>query len=234
MRIANLFKRKNTPSMRVEPTTPLSADPSPNERYHARNTIDALLANEKYDGWEKPENDDLLFGLIDTRLGADRRAHMLLADDNASDANDLIEALHEQYRRALSGLEPSLMSAEPAQRTASDNPSPLVPHEAPTSTESVETLLSRARVMEDAFGPLRQRDVEDLAELDSPPEILRLFAPAGYHATPARKRRALPPELTRRDHQAAGIDSPLSAPDAEFQHVTVPSANTPPENQQTS
>lgn len=230
MRIANLFKRKSAASMRVEPKTPLSADPSPNERCHARNTIDALLADEKYDGWEKPENDDLLFGLIDTRLGADRHAHVPLADGIASDVDDLIETLHEQYRRALIGLEPS----EPAQLTAADKPSPLLPHEAPTSTESVETLLSRARVMEDAFGPLRQADVDDLAALESPPEILRLFAPAGYHATPTRIRRALPPELTRRDHQAASIDSPLSAPDAEFQHVTPPSANTPPENQQTS
>jgi len=201
--------------MRVEPTTPLNADPSPNERYRARNTIDALLADGKYDAWQKPEDDELLFGLIGTRLGAERHARVPLANDMASDADDLIETLHEQYCRAMSGFEPSAARREPAQLAAEDKPSPMLPHEAPPSTETVEALLCRARVMEDAFGPLRGEDAHDLAVLDSPPEILRLFAPAGYHATTARKRRALPPEITRRDHQAAGIDSPLCAPDAE-------------------
>jgi hypothetical protein len=80
MRIADLFKRKSAASMRVEPKTPLNADPSPNERYRARNTIDALLADEKYDAQEKPEDADLLFDLIGTRLGADRHARVPLAD----------------------------------------------------------------------------------------------------------------------------------------------------------
>lgn len=43
------------------------------------------------------------------------------------------------------------------------------------------------------------------------PEILRLFAPPEFHAEAAHGAAALPP-LTRREHHALSVDSPLAAP----------------------
>jgi hypothetical protein len=79
---------------------------------------------------------------------------------------------------------------------------------------SIEALLSGARVLKDVFGPLGEGEMPGLADTEPVPEILRLFAPAEYHAAASRRPTALPPALARREHHALGIDSPLPAPDS--------------------
>ncbi|MET5115300.1 TagK domain-containing protein, partial [Burkholderia pseudomallei] len=52
----------------------------------------------------------------------------------------------------------------------------------------------------------------DPEDAEPVPEVLRLFAPAEYHAATARRPAGLPPALARREHQSLAIDSPLPAP----------------------
>lgn len=83
-----------------------------------------------------------------------------------------------------------------------------------TDMGSIEALLSGARVLKDVFGPLGDGDMAGLADVEPAPEILRIFAPAEYHAAASRRPTALPPALARREHHALGIDSPMLASDS--------------------
>ncbi|SPB15129.1 hypothetical protein NOV72_02358 [Caballeronia novacaledonica] len=76
--------------------------------------------------------------------------------------------------------------------------------------ESIEALLSGQRTLEDAFGQMTPG--HDDLEVDSVPEVLRLFAPVEYHAAEARRTAALPPALNRREHHVLSVDSAFVAP----------------------
>jgi hypothetical protein len=92
--------------------------------------------------------------------------------------------------------------------------SPDIRHEqraGPIGTESIETILSGTRVLEDVFGPLRNGEAPE-PEVEPVPEILRLFAPPEYGAAASRGMPALPPALARREHHSLSIDSPLPVP----------------------
>jgi hypothetical protein len=129
---------------------------------------------------------------------------------DAAAAPDLIDLLHDQYRRALDDPQASFADGwTTPEAVASDTSAELVYGQ--SSEEAVEALLAGGRSLEHAFGPLAKADAPDLAEAGPVPEILRLFAPAEYHAAVARRSPALPPTLARLEHQALGIDSPLIA-----------------------
>ncbi|WP_431825972.1 TagK domain-containing protein [Burkholderia sp. F1] len=165
---------------------------------------------------------DAVLDLIDAVIAADalasRQADDAIADATAADspmpARDLIHSLYEQYCGALENPQASLSAGWAAQMTAAHRPLPDLrgdAREGVDATDSIAGLLSGARVLDDAFGPLTPGDGPDPAATEPVPEILRLFAPAEYHATAARRQGGLPPALTRQEHQTLAIDSPLPA-----------------------
>lgn len=174
-----------------------------------------------------------VFGLIGSPVtdddGAAWRAH---GPDNAAmtGGHDVIQTLHEQYCRALDDPQASLAgnwTAQWATPLAGDPSMDRHEHHSRrqepsagrelTDMGSIEALLSGARVLKDVFGPLGEGDMSGLADAEPVPEILRLFAPAEYHAAVSRRPTALPPALARREHHSLGIDSPMGpmpAPDS--------------------
>lgn len=162
---------------------------------------------------DDPRGAHAVFGLLGARPASGTRPVGAAAGNERAAARDLIDMLHDQYRRALDDPQASFADdwAAPV-AVASCASTELVYGE--SSEASVEALLSGGRSLEQAFGPLVKGGEPDLAEPVTVPEILRLFAPADYHAAAARRSPALPPALARREHHAAGLDSPLLAPRA--------------------
>ncbi|AOK63966.1 type VI secretion protein [Burkholderia ubonensis] len=169
-----------------------------------------------------PRDADAVLDLIDAVIAADalasRQADDAIADAAAAGgpmpARDLMHSLYEQYCGALENPQASLSAGWAAQMTAAHRPLPDLradAREGVDATDSIAGLLSGARVLDDAFGPLTPGDGPDPAATEPVPEILRLFAPAEYHATAARRQGGLPPALTRQEHQTLAIDSPLPA-----------------------
>ncbi|PFH29691.1 TagK domain-containing protein [Burkholderia sp. JKS000303] len=134
--------------------------------------------------------------------------------------DDLVETLHAQYWRALTNPHTALSDSRgerldsPATPLASVTPDSHDVRPAPANParpDSIEMLLSGKRNLEDAFGRLEQSVLSDL-EIEPVPEVLRVFAPPEFHAAEAHRAPALPPALTRREHHALSVDSPLAAP----------------------
>ncbi|AOI88090.1 TagK domain-containing protein [Burkholderia pseudomultivorans] len=165
-------------------------------------------------------DDDMLGQLgIGTREGAATRPRD--AEDTAGiesgHTDALIDALHAQYWRALADPGAPIAStwAPSVNDTltspiAPDHPHAPPPCESHRHSDSIETFLSGNRTIEDAFGRLDGR-AETTIDGESVPEILRLFAPPEFHAESAGSAPA-PPPLTRREHHALSVDSPLAAP----------------------
>lgn len=166
--------------------------------------------------------DDDLLGLlsIGTRDGAAAYPHTA-ADTARVDADHtdaLIDTLHAQYWRALTdpGAPIAPAWAPSVDDTLQHAITPDHPHDAHTDDDaghpdSIETLLSGNRTIEDAFGHL-DGHMEPVTDGESVPEILQLFAPPEFHAASARRAPVPPPPLTRREHHALSVDSPLTAP----------------------
>ncbi|WP_260434939.1 TagK domain-containing protein [Burkholderia sp. Bp8992] len=133
--------------------------------------------------------------------------------DTSDNADVLIDTLHAQYWRALAGPHASAIAewvsvaaaTEPATRTtALDSPDcPDANHD----RDPIEALLFGNRTLDDVFERLDEH-AGPLPDGEPVPEILHLFAPPDFRATAAQH----PPALTRREHHALTIDSPLSAP----------------------
>ena len=141
--------------------------------------------------------------------------------DTSDPGPDVIEMLQEQYWRSLDDPQASLAGewSGPAA-----GPEPMVvegpvdrdevqrePHDGWSATESIEALVGKESSLEELFGPLRKDEMPDL-DIEPVPEILRCFAPPEFHAAVAKRAPALPPALTRREHHALTVDSPLPAP----------------------
>ncbi|RQS18318.1 TagK domain-containing protein [Burkholderia sp. Bp8998] len=135
-------------------------------------------------------------------------------------ADDLVQTLHAQYWRALTDPHTALSGSwgeqldPPATSLASVTPDShdVGPTQAsPAGRGSIEVLLSGERNLEDAFGRLERSFTPEL-EIEPVPEVLRLFAPPEFRAAEARRAPAPPPALTRREHHALSVDSPLFAP----------------------
>jgi hypothetical protein len=193
-----------------------------------------------YAAGEDMRGENAVFGLIDTAATGQALAQHARGRQGEPDASgaaqdwdvnrDVIQALHDQYWRALdnphaplagnwathTGMESGSgrgVSGSTAEGTDDQAGAPS------TDDWSIEALLSAARRLDDVFGPLRKGEVPE-AEVEPIPEILRLFAPAEYLAAASRRPPALPAALTRREHQTPGIDSPLRAPDSTTHHDT--------------
>ncbi|QBP47136.1 TagK domain-containing protein [Burkholderia pseudomallei] len=136
-------------------------------------------------------------------------------------AQDLLHTLYEQYCRVLDDPRASLASDDAArlaiERTRDAGPQ-IDPQRSADGADSIDALLSRARMLDDAFGTFAPGEAPDPADAEPVPEVLRLFAPAEYHAASARRPAGLPPALARREHQTLAIDSPLPAPVATSEH----------------
>ncbi|WP_321872826.1 TagK domain-containing protein [Burkholderia ubonensis] len=186
----------------VGPLDPPSSDRSPGSA-----AILELIGNSSLDGRIAPaqRNGDTPEA---TRHTAGEAAHV----------DDLIEGLHAQYWRALTDPHAAFggpwveqSDEPPLHTTAPDAQDGRLTHDTLGESRSIETLLAGQRTLEDAFGRLESGVAFDLG-VEPEPEVLRLFAPADYHTATTRRPPALPPSLTRREHHALSVDSPLSAP----------------------
>ncbi|WP_175914754.1 TagK domain-containing protein [Burkholderia metallica] len=134
---------------------------------------------------------------------------------NADGADSLVETLHAQYWRALTDPHASV-TTEPMPPGDEPTPHTLAPDSQVDpgvrgECDSIEALLCGNHSLEDMFEQL-DLHAEHIPGDEPVPEILRLFAPPEFHAAAARRGPALPPPLTRREHHALSVDSPLSAP----------------------
>lgn len=146
-------------------------------------------------------NSNVIFGLIGTVGKASHR------EPAKAGVPDVIGSLYDQYCRALDDPQAAFSgewSAPVAIEHASlSEPKPeLIEH-----AESIEVVLSGRRDIEDVFGILTKENSPPAVVIDPVPEILRLFAPPEFKGKTSR----LPSALVRREHHAAGIDSPLLA-----------------------
>ncbi|MGU7780937.1 TagK domain-containing protein [Burkholderia sp. PU8-34] len=190
---------------------------------HARRTSQALGTDFPVDEMSShsPADDAVLsligIGTMDrTAAYAHASARSPFAGDDSADA--LVDTLHAQYWRALTDPNASLAGTwapqtdEPSSTAAMHETSDEQDaHGSHSGYDSIETMLSGERALEDVFGRLEGGCDPALAEVRVP-EILRLFAPPEFLAATARHASALPPALTRREHHALSMDSPLAAP----------------------
>jgi hypothetical protein len=159
-------------------------------------------AVDEYPRQNQETNSNVIFGLIGSVGNASHREPVMAG------ANDVIGSLYDQYCRALDDPQASFSgdcSAPAAIEHASlSDPRPVSIELA----ESIETVLSGRRDIEDVFGILTKENSPPAAIVEPIPEILRLFAPPEFKG----RTSGLPSALVRREHHASGIDSPLFAP----------------------
>ncbi|MCA8335858.1 TagK domain-containing protein [Burkholderia multivorans] len=214
--------RKSNPFMRFlrlsrhRRSNTLLIAPAP-EKTHTQSVAEALRPDGTLDG---ARADDDILGLlgIGTREGATRtHAAENAADIGSGHTDALIDALHARYWRALAAPDAPPDSAwiPSADDTLTAEVVPDQPHDPPAResqrhSDSIETFLSGDLTIEDAFGPLG-RHAAAVTDDGAVPEILLLFAPPEFHAEAAHGAVA-PPPLTRREHHALSVDSPLAAP----------------------
>ncbi|QVN23321.1 TagK domain-containing protein [Burkholderia pyrrocinia] len=183
--------------------------------YRERQTPDAEGPDlPDYEVIDHPDSNDgvlreLGIGCMD---GADAPVRTVA---NADGDDSLVETLHAQYWRALTDPHASV-AAELMPPGVEPTPHALAPDSqvdpgARGECDSIEALLCGNHTLEDMFEQL-DRHAEHILDDEPVPEILRLFAPPEFHAAAARRGPALPPPLTRREHHALSVDSPLSAP----------------------
>lgn len=221
MRISSPFRRHNPTQVRIEPTRQEEIDSCNSSQSHVRESFRERMTDGEHAMGNAVQEDlsgsDAVFGLIgmsvsvdDTRTGR--------TDGMVSGGDDLMKYLYGQYCRALDDPKASLagdwaIQAVPPGDYGADSTGLIdYAHKPASSFESIETFLTGAYKMEHAFGPMGTHEAPELVATEPVPEILRLFAPAGYAACVQRRPSALPPALARREHHALGIDSPLSVP----------------------
>ncbi|CAB3772148.1 hypothetical protein GQ57_32480 [Burkholderia sp. MSh2] len=133
-------------------------------------------------------------------------------------ADALIDTLHAQYWRTLNdpnaAISPEWAPAAEETEAPVARPDSSAPRHTSGSggeSDSIEALLFGDRTLNDEFEQL-DGHAEPAFDIVPIPEVLRLFAPPEFQAAAARRGPALPPALTRREHHALTVDSPLSAP----------------------
>ncbi|WP_063534415.1 TagK domain-containing protein [Burkholderia sp. MSMB1589WGS] len=237
MRTFKLFRLGRPDSGRADAPPPRDAAPFSADCGTGRNTdcntgariAEARPACAPEAGRHDATDDgDAVFGLIGAAIATE--ALCVRQDDTSAgvptpggpaQARDLLHALYEQYCRVLDDPRASLASDDAAriaiERTREAQP-PSDLHRPVEGADSIDALLTQARVLDDVFGPLGPGETPDPADAEPVPEVLRLFAPAEYHVASARRPAGLPPALARREHQTLAIDSPLPAPVATPEH----------------
>jgi hypothetical protein len=228
MRISSLFRRDNSPRARIEPTKLNVANRGTPGRSSVRQSHEGRAVADDdtvaHGVQEDLRGSNAVFGLIGTSALLDDIQAQRKVDGMAPAAEDLMASLYGQYCRVLDDPKASLAGEwssrpMPSADDSAERPSPAVyAQTAPSSFESIETFLTGAYRMEHAFGPMGTGEAPELVSMEPVPEILRLFAPAGYEASVLRRPSALPPALARREHHSLGIDSPLSVPQSTTSH----------------
>ncbi|PRX32027.1 hypothetical protein B0G75_10442 [Paraburkholderia sp. BL18I3N2] len=194
------------------------------EQVHGQSRMErrGLAGSDRSD--YSPESSKAILELLGSSANAayDTSAYERPGASTHSDRDDLLAALNEQYYQALespyflpnsewvgssaTGI-PGLGKGTVGEQIRADDDS-----------SSIHSLLSDIDVLEEAFDSLHEGSVTDLAGHDTVPEILRLFAPAEYHASAARRVGMAPPPVARRDHHTLAIDSPLAALNTHIRH----------------
>ncbi|RKP52324.1 TagK domain-containing protein [Trinickia fusca] len=222
MRAFKLFRR-NEPGAKYAAALPRADALPPAARDERAPRLEWLPTRSPEAGLHDGTRDDnAVFGLIGTAIAAQAFApggegptdEGVATVDGSVPARSLMQALYEQYCRALEDPQASLQSDGAAYAAMSYRPLPDQRderHKDAESTDSINGLLSDARVFGDVFDLLGPDDMPDPAAADPIPEVLRLFAPTEYFATTTRRPSNLPPELARREHLALAIDSPAPA-----------------------
>ncbi|TFE45182.1 TagK domain-containing protein [Paraburkholderia dipogonis] len=171
-----------------------------------------------------PESSEAIFELLgsSTNAACDTSAYERPGASTHTDRDDLLATLNEQYYHAL---ESPYFLPNSEWVGSSANGIPGLGKEAmgerahaEDDSSSIHSLLSDIDVLEEAFDALHEGSVSDLTGHDAVPEILRLFAPAEYHASAARRVETAPPPVARRDHHTLAIDSPLAALNPHIHH----------------
>jgi hypothetical protein len=220
MWINRLIRRDAMAPTRIEPGAAETECGLREDMRLAREAVDDPLRACEDDAEDRIDEDlrgsNAIFGLIGGALASENGESRRERDEAGNGADDLIETLHEQYRRVLVDPQASLTEGWGAPPAFSAGLYPASHYESSVGAQaphsgSIEALLSGARFMEDVFGPLAAAHEADLAVPEPVPEILGLFAPQEYLAAAARRARALPPALARREHHTLGLDSPLPA-----------------------
>ncbi|AJX35594.1 Uncharacterised protein [Burkholderia oklahomensis] len=235
MRTFKLFRR-GEPGMKYAEAMPRRADASPAATRDADAPLmETLLTGSPEAGLRDAMRDgNAVLGLIGTAISAetfarrqgDPAADIATAAGSPVQARDLMHSLYEQYCGALEDPQASLASDWPAQMTLVRRPPPdqrsdrRKEAEEAGEADSIDALVSGSPVFDDVFGLLGPGDTPDPAAMEPIPEVLRLFAPAEYHAAMARRAGSLPPALARREHQTLAIDSPLPASGSASNHDT--------------
>jgi hypothetical protein len=168
-------------------------------------TLTARIATrpivDEYPRQNPQGSSNVIFGLIGTTGNASHR------EPTKPGGNDVIGSLYDQYCRALDDPQASFSGdwSAPAsiEHASLSDPRPV----SNASAESIETVLSGRRDIEDVFGILTKENSPPAAIVEPIPEILRLFAPPEFKGRTSR----LPSALVRREHHASCIDSPLLA-----------------------
>jgi hypothetical protein len=163
--------------------------------------------------WETRENAaesvSPVFDLLDPSASFVSEAPIARSGEEAVGraSTPLIGALYEQYREALvspfAGLSATWVDAAEAASEGVSNSEAGEGH----SSAPVASVLGDIATVEQAFGMFEEFDFPDVKEVV--PEILSLFAPPEHRAVWARRAEGVPPELTRREHHALSLDSPM-------------------------
>jgi hypothetical protein len=129
------------------------------------------------------------------------------------DGNDLLGALYVHYCKALdrqvSPILATWVSAAPSAGTGQPADVARADEKDGHAGGLISGLFPDIECVDEAFGPLVSGVLPDHPDNDRAPEILRLFAPPEYEAK-GRLDAVLPPALTRREHHALSIDSPMT------------------------
>jgi len=191
-------------------------------RGQSRMERQGLAASDRGDC--SPESSEAIFEFLGSSTNAayDTSAYERPGASTHTDRDDLLATLNEQYYQALESphfLPNSEWVGSSATGIAGSGKEAMGERaRANDDSSSIHSLLSDIDVLEEAFDALHEGGVTDLTGHDAVPEILRLFAPAEYHASAARRVGMAPPHVARRDHHTLAIDSPLAALNTHIHH----------------
>jgi len=133
------------------------------------------------------------------------------------DEPDLLQALHQEYLRALD--DPQAQNTHPWHDRLPDHctvdPSPIrnlkVQAMQIHPSVTLQDLVVGPLKIDEVFTGLDSLRETEIFSDEKPPDLLRLFAPAQYQTRTGSEDR-VPPELTRREHHAITVDSHCRMP----------------------
>lgn len=209
MRLSRLFRNTVPDEPRIEPQDQRSPARE-GDRKDAASTRIREGASSEPAAYEDNLVLDLLAG---TAEASSARFVFKIGDDTAGTATDaLLGSLYEQYCQALDApLAPRSDVWVPA--PGGEDVSWGEQHQGGSGGDDIispiAAVLGDIHSLEQAFGPINSGAHHAVAATDEVPEVLRLFAPAEYHAALSRRPGRILPSLVRREHHTLSIDSPV-------------------------